>query len=389
MKYNQTAILILVLFIGRIFLILLHELGHGIIAAIFTRQPVTLFFGSHGKTTKNFKVHYGRFTFYFEYNIFKWNGGLCESGSATMSFYEYVVFVIAGPILPFLTAYFYFYIAKNYGNENMYVTAIIFLIMTTFSLIYNLIPKKKHIQLNNGGITYNDGNQLQTAIKHRNVRREYALAIDHYNEKKYSEAAAYFKFVMENGMNGEYIYRLMIYSHLLAKEFDNIKVHIDNFTEKYELSALDLINLGYYYSQIDDHNKALDYYQKSLKMNESWHAHNNIGYTFNIKGDYNDSIIHFDKAIAIDPSHAYAYNNRGLARIKLGNTEDGLKDMERSFSLDPDNSYYYKNMGIYHFDKKEYVKALEYFETALEKDASTYKIQEDITAAREALKGIS
>lgn len=386
MKSSQSIFLILTILIGRLLITFFHEAGHGIAAAAFTRKEITLFFGSYGKTNKNLKFKIGRFTFYIKYNIFKWNGGMCQADQTTMSLYEYILFIVAGPVLPFFIAVIYFYIAKNYGSENMYVTSVFFLIGTTLSLIFNLIPKKKPIKLIGGDITYNDGNLLMTAIKYRHFRKEYTLAIKHYNEKEYSTAAEYFKLLIKNGMKEEHIYRLMVHSYLLAKEFDNAKTHIASFTEQFQLSALDLINFGYYYSNSEDHDTALDYYQKALKIDESWHAHNNIGYTLNIKERYKDAIFHFDKAVALDPKHAYSYNNRGIAKIKLGDTEAGFKDMEMSYSIDPENSYYYKNMGIYHFDRKEYSKALEYFETALQKDASTHKIKEDIESTLRLLQ---
>ncbi|MCW4467408.1 tetratricopeptide repeat protein [Flavobacterium sp. MFBS3-15] len=375
-------------FLGRALMTFLHEMGHGIMAAAFTKGKISLYLGTHDKTKRNLMLTAGRFTFHIKHNIFAWNGGLCSSNTP-LSLSKYILLLLAGAIFPVIIAVGLFFITQASGSQELYKAATFFLICCIIFVPVNLFPYTKPINLITGKDSYNDGHLIITAINYRRVHREYALAMNHYRAEEYTESAEYFKILLANGKRNERIQRLAIGCFGKAKQLDALKSLLEDFSAHFKASYVELINFGYYYSQTDDHDKALEYFNKSLSMNDSFYAHYNIGYTMIVMNRYDEAIAHLDKAIALDPKQHAPYCNRGLAKIKLGNAEQGLSDLEFSFSLDPENAYYYKNMGTYHFDRKEYLKALEYFETALEKDPSTHKIQEDITAAREALKEIS
>ncbi|MCX6770253.1 MAG: tetratricopeptide repeat protein [Candidatus Micrarchaeota archaeon] len=60
-------------------------------------------------------------------------------------------------------------------------------------------------------------------------------------------------------------------------------------------------------------------------------------------GDYKGAIKDCDKAISLDPKHAYAYNNRGAAKYHLGDYKGALEDCDKSISLDSENAYAYLN----------------------------------------------
>ena len=44
--------------------------------------------------------------------------------------------------------------------------------------------------------------------------------------------------------------------------------------------------------------------------------------------------------------------------------------------MDPKDAYVYRNFGIYHFHRKEYIKALEFYQKCFDLDPETHKIQE-------------
>jgi tetratricopeptide (TPR) repeat protein len=387
MEFPHILILLSMIFIGRILLLFFHEMGHGLAGALFTKQPVLIFLGSHGNTEGNFTTTIGIFTFYIEYNPLKWKGGLCASKGGIMTFTQNILFIAAGPVFPVVIAYIYLVTAKNYLGEYFYVSAIFFFILSIFGMLLNLWPSKKMILLSTGNITRNDGYQLLTFFRHRNLYKEYSQAINHYNLKEYGKAIPYLKYLIDNGMqNEENIYSIAISAHLLDKDFNGAKEFIDAYTMRFTPTAADLINFGHYYSQTGNTAKAIEYYQKSLVQKETWIGYNNYGYSLNLQERYSEAVEYLDKAVAMAPKHAFPYNNRGLAKIKLGQTEEGLKDLYDSFLLDPENGYYFKNMGIYHFDRKEYKEALNFFEMAKLKDDSVYKIDDDIANTQIHLK---
>ena len=47
-------------------------------------------------------------------------------------------------------------------------------------------------------------------------------------------------------------------------------------------------------------------------------AHNNLGQVYSNKGMYDNAVVQFEKALAIDPNYAKAYNNLGLVYYAKG-----------------------------------------------------------------------
>ena len=56
------------------------------------------------------------------------------------------------------------------------------------------------------------------------------------------------------------------------------------------------------------------------------------------KGQYDQAIADYSKAIELDVNHLSAYHNRGLTHADLGDIERAIADLERALSLtdDPD-----------------------------------------------------
>lgn len=367
-------------FISIILITIIHEMGHALLASYFSKKDVKVFFGSYGEVENSFYFKIGRMHFYTIKNFRKWRGGLCINEGG-MSFYQNALYILAGTFFPLLTGIILVVITKESSNYYFYWFPIFFLIATIISLIINLYPNKKAIKRKNGTYNPNDGYLLKQLFRYRKNYNEYITAIATYNEKKYSDVALQFKALIDLVPDDQMLIRLCLSSAAMSKNLELIKGIIDEYENSEEFDLNDWINIGYYYSNTGNNDKAMEYYKKALAVNRSWHALNNIGYSLNLKGEYSEALLYFDEALSLD-SHAYTYNNRGLAKIKLGDIEEGLKNLEQGHKLDPTNSYYYKNMGIYHFDRSEYQSALEYFEKAKEIDPTTNHIEEDIEAVK-------
>ena len=62
-------------------------------------------------------------------------------------------------------------------------------------------------------------------------------------------------------------------------------------------------------------------------------AYNNRGTAYNTKGQYDQAISDFTKAIEINPKYAGAYYNRGDAFYKKGEYNRALDDVNKAQSL--------------------------------------------------------
>ena len=147
-----------------------------------------------------------------------------------------------------------------------------------------------------------------------------------------------------------------------------------------KLDSNDFVNAGVLYSKSQEHDKALEFHNKSLELyRDNKYALNNKEFTLNLFNKFEDAILLFNKTIEIESLFAQAFPNRGLAKIKAGKESEGLEDTHHSLKLDVNNVYGYCNLGIYHLGNGEYVKALELFNKAKEFDDSIHMIDAFIT----------
>jgi tetratricopeptide (TPR) repeat protein len=88
----------------------------------------------------------------------------------------------------------------------------------------------------------------------------------------------------------------------------------------------------------------------------SWY---NRGAAHAAKGEYDQAIACFDKAIRIEPSFAEAYCNRGTAYYEKGQFDAAISDFSKAIEIEPEFAQAYYNRAVAYFDKIEYDKALQ------------------------------
>ena len=84
--------------------------------------------------------------------------------------------------------------------------------------------------------------------------------------------------------------------------------------------------------QIDD---AISSFTKSIGIAESTDAYNERGTAYFLKGQVNDAITDYDRAIALDPNNGDAFNNRAWANYKLGHMSEAKADVDKAEGLIP------------------------------------------------------
>jgi tetratricopeptide (TPR) repeat protein len=100
-------------------------------------------------------------------------------------------------------------------------------------------------------------------------------------------------------------------------------------------------NAGVYYHDIDDLDRAEEYYLKSTQLNMEYRdvhggALYNLGVIYAKQGKIDRSIEAFSGAIDIDPGDAAAYYKRGILLHIIGQADLAREDIERARQLDPD-----------------------------------------------------
>jgi Flp pilus assembly protein TadD len=380
--------LALIVLIIRPFTILFHELGHAILAILMTKQSVSIYIGSYGDPKNSFHIKVGLLHIWFKYNLFSWQSGICVPSAKQIPINKQIAYTLAGPLTSFLIAIFACYFTFIYDLHGFFKFIFtVFFASSIIDLFVNLIPNSTPIILYDSTIIYNDGYHLKQLFYYKKFPKEYEIAFSLYSKEKFAESAIAFHKILKNGLKNNDIYRFTILSYIQSKNYKTAIELSEKFIMLDKLNSDDYAFIGISFSELNIHDKALEYYNKSLALNsDNVLALNNKGYELNLLNKYEEAIPLFNKAIEIDNTFVYSYNNRGLAKIKTGKSEEGLDDIYYSLKLYENNSYAYRNLGIYHFDNKNYSKALEFFIKSKELDKTTHMIDELINQSNMHIK---
>jgi lipoprotein NlpI len=85
---------------------------------------------------------------------------------------------------------------------------------------------------------------------------------------------------------------------------------------------------------------------KDLSASDRATAYNNLGAAWKAKGDLNQAIANYDRAIALDPRLANAYNNRGAALGAKGDLDAAMRDFDHAIELDARLALAHENRSV-------------------------------------------
>ena len=150
-------------------------------------------------------------------------------------------------------------------------------------------------------------------------------------------------------------------------------------------------NIGVVYDYLGDYDKALEYYNKALKISKAVLGENhrdtamsygNIGVVYDNLGDYDKALEFKNKALEIQkdvlgenhPDTAMSYGNIGNVYSDLGDYDKALEYYFKALEIrkdvlgekHPDTAISYNNIGVVYKNLGDYDKALEFHNKALE-----------------------
>jgi len=374
------------LFVIRMITITLHEFGHAIPCAIFTKGKIVVFLGTYGDKERSFRIPIGRFEVWWLRNPFLWRSGVCTQGEGNTSFIQNLLIILLGPLASFIIAGGAAYIVYTFRFPNAIQFFIFFFLGSAIiDLLINLIPSRRAIILESGNYTFNDGSNIVQLIRDRKLPESYNEAIRLYNSTEYKAASIMFERMIEEGCDRRQIYEMAMASHIGDKNYERAETLYDIIKTKKKVSSNLHQYAGYIKYLKGEYEDAIVLYRLALKLNEhDTYAQNNVGHCFNILGKYEHALHYLNKAVNNNKKFAYAYNNRGYAKIKLGFHDEGLEDVKYSLQLDEHNAQAIRNIGVYYLEKGQTVLAMQYFEQARNMDPET----EEINQLLESVRGI-
>ena len=103
--------------------------------------------------------------------------------------------------------------------------------------------------------------------------------------------------------------------------------------------------LGSYQWAIDDYNKAIEYYRKSILFPGYDDAYINRGNAKSSLGDHQGAIEDYNIAINLSQSNSRAYSNRAHCKNAIGDLQGAIDDCEKAIAVNPRDSFAYNNRG--------------------------------------------
>jgi tetratricopeptide (TPR) repeat protein len=128
--------------------------------------------------------------------------------------------------------------------------------------------------------------------------------------------------------------------------------------------------------QLDD---AVAQYQKALETNpDDAQAHNNLGNALFQKGELDDAVAHYQKALEINPKYAQAHSNLGLALFRKGQLDDAVAHYQKALEINPDDAQAHSNLGLALFQKGQLDDAVAHYQKALETNPNSFEVHSDL-----------
>jgi Flp pilus assembly protein TadD len=124
--------------------------------------------------------------------------------------------------------------------------------------------------------------------------------------------------------------------------------------------------LGYLLLERGQVDEALPYFEKALALQPlSADDHTDLAYALLRKGRVDESITHSRKALAIRPAYVEAYNNLGRALLQKGQVDEALASFRAAVKLRPGNAPAHNNLGKALLLKGREDEAIAHFAAAL------------------------
>jgi tetratricopeptide (TPR) repeat protein len=132
-------------------------------------------------------------------------------------------------------------------------------------------------------------------------------------------------------------------------------------------TELSLLLIGNVYRKHGKSTEAQEYWKKALELNpERPDAYNGMGWIAFEKGEYEKAISFWRKALEIDPNMPVVHNSIAQTLIILGRYSEVIKEAEEELKISPRSGLSNFLLGQGHLKQKDYDKAKQYYEKAIE-----------------------
>lgn len=133
-----------------------------------------------------------------------------------------------------------------------------------------------------------------------------------------------------------------------------------------EFSAEGLYALAYWFDDMKQTDRAIEYYHKALQADPGLaEAHYNMGVIYHERRESTKAVFHLKNAIRLKPHIAESYSVLGMICCSRGQYDEALVLLEQAVAIKPQFAEAHFNLGIIRQHMGEYQRGLNSFQSAL------------------------
>jgi len=148
------------------------------------------------------------------------------------------------------------------------------------------------------------------------------------------------------------------YAQHIEKDQEKVLDILHQIAEKYPKETGPHYSLGYYYHSRDP-NRAIEEYKKALELNpDHWNAHNQIGYLYLDRKNYEKAVEHFQKYVDLNPTDANPLDSLAEAYYRMGRLDEAIAKYKEALKIKPDYFQSLRSLSYVSALKENYAQAL-------------------------------
>lgn len=133
----------------------------------------------------------------------------------------------------------------------------------------------------------------------------------------------------------------------LTEKTEELSVSVSTRKPQIDKKILHNFNLGIYHQKQGNNTKAIEAYEKVLKLDpDNAEVSNNLGIIYKEQDDLDKAMEHFQHVVSFNPGMDEAHNNLGLIYYLKGNQRGAMSEFRKALELNPDNLMSQINLGL-------------------------------------------
>ena len=189
----------------------------------------------------------------------------------------------------------------------------------------------------------------------------------YFSAQNYAKALEAYDYTL--AINPKDMHACLQKAHVLLhlERFDEAVEHYMEYVEITDTPSKGLIYgyIGECYEYLEDNDKAVHWYQKSLELEpESYDSLVGLGICMLEQEKYRDGMVFLQKAIEIDPEFSEAYVYLAEAFLGIDDLDSALESYKKSLECDPNQPETLIAAGNILLEKEDFVSALHYYQAA-------------------------